>query len=165
METQRLSLNTDNMSNFQQWKQANGDDFSLWDYLGGVANIEVALAFTKLFLPDVVEHEGGIFLLETFHLETYKQWQAKLADDLAAIEQVMNHQHIDDLLPGSECVGIDNLFYLGQLIKQMWANHLKSLYPQRSFKVSCDRDEYTVVVTFHQMLSRNNNQHLGFARC
>ncbi|EDX77041.1 hypothetical protein MC7420_178 [Coleofasciculus chthonoplastes PCC 7420] len=61
METQRLSLNTDKMSDFQQWKQANGDDFFLWDYLGGVANIEVALAFAKLFLPNVVEHEGGIF--------------------------------------------------------------------------------------------------------
>ncbi|MEQ8959682.1 MAG: hypothetical protein RLP02_17455 [Coleofasciculus sp. C2-GNP5-27] len=46
------SLNTDKMSDFQQWKQINGNDFSLWDYLGGVANIELELAFTKLFLPD-----------------------------------------------------------------------------------------------------------------
>ncbi|MEQ9666920.1 hypothetical protein [Coleofasciculus sp. G2-EDA-02] len=119
----------------------------------------MALAFTKLFLPDFVEHEEGIFLSEAFNLEIYEQWKAQLREDITAIEQVMNHQHIDDLLPDAESVGIDNLFYLGQVIKQMWANHLKSLYPQRSFKVSCDRDEYTVVVTFHQMLYRNNNQY------
>ncbi|MEQ9357398.1 hypothetical protein [Coleofasciculus chthonoplastes] len=52
METQHLSLNTEKMSDFQQWKQINGDDFSLWDYLAGVSNIEVVLAFTKVFLPD-----------------------------------------------------------------------------------------------------------------
>ncbi|MEQ8995515.1 MAG: hypothetical protein RID53_03295 [Coleofasciculus sp. B1-GNL1-01] len=149
METQHLSLNTTQMSDFQQWKQINGDDFSLWDYLAGVSNIEVALAFTKVFLPDFVEHEGGIFLSEAFNLEIYEQWKAQLGDNIASIEQVMNHQHIDDLLPGSESAGIDNLFYLGQVIKQMWKNHLKSLYPKYSFEVSCTRDEYTVVVTFH----------------
>jgi len=61
METQHLSLNTDKMNDFQQWKQIDGDDFSLWDYLAGVSTIEVALAFTKVFLPDFVEHEGVFF--------------------------------------------------------------------------------------------------------
>lgn len=149
METQHLSLNTEQMSDFQQWKQINGDDFSLWDYLAGVSNIEVALAFTKVFLPDFVEHEGGIFLSEAFSLEIYEQWKELFGDNIASIEQVINHQHIDDLLPGSESAGIDNLFYLGQVIQQMWENHLKSLYPKYSFEVSCTRDEYTVVVTFH----------------
>jgi len=61
------------MSDFQQWKQINGDDFSLWDYLAGVSNIEVALAFTKVFLSDFVEHEWDIFLSEAFNLEIYEQ--------------------------------------------------------------------------------------------
>ncbi|MEQ8975220.1 MAG: hypothetical protein RIE73_33155 [Coleofasciculus sp. C1-SOL-03] len=78
----------------------------------------------------MVEHEGDIFLSEAFNLEIYEQWKALFGDNIAAIEQVMNHQHIDDLLPGSESAAIDNLFYLGQVIKQMWENHLKSLYPK-----------------------------------
>ena len=161
MATQPISLNTGlkttEMSEFQQWKKANGDDFSLWDYLSGVANVEVALAFTKLFCPDVVEHDGGIFLSETFNQEIYEQWKAELENDITAIEQVMNHQHIDDLLPGADRVGIDNLFYLGQVIRQMWENHLKARYPKQDFQVSCNHDEYTVVVTFCQILAHETS--------
>lgn len=112
----------------------------------------MALAFTTLFWPDFVEHDGGIFLAEAFNQEIYEQWKAELGNDIAAIERVMNHQHIDDLLPGAEIVGIDNLFSLGQVIQQMWENRLKSFYPDRTFQVSCNQDEYTVVVNFFQIL-------------
>ena len=150
-------LNTDEMSDFQQWRKANGDEFSIWDYLSGVANVEVALAFTKLFCPDFVEHDSGIFLAEVFNQEIYKHWQEELGNDIAAIERVMNHQHIDDFLPGAESIGIDNLLYLGQVIRQMWDNHLKVRYPERDFQVSCNQDEYTVVVTFCQTISRETS--------
>lgn len=58
MFIKQISLNADKLIDFQQWKKAKGDDFSLWDYLFGSANIEIAIAFTKLFWPDFVEHEG-----------------------------------------------------------------------------------------------------------
>ncbi|MBW4496092.1 MAG: hypothetical protein KME26_24075 [Oscillatoria princeps RMCB-10] len=151
MSTKPISLNTDKLSNYQQWKKANGGDFSLWDYLSGVANAEIALAFTKLFLPDFVEHEGGIFLSEAFNRQIYEQWKAKLGNDIASIERVMNHQHIDDLLAGADTVGADNLFYLGQVLAQMWESHLKSLYPSRRFKMICNPDYPTVLVTFYQI--------------
>jgi hypothetical protein len=157
MATQQISLNTDRMSEFQQWKKANGDDFSIWDYLSGVANVEVALAFTTLFWPDFVEYDGGIFLAESFNQEIYEQWKAELGNDIAAIERVMNHQHIDDLLPGAENVGIDNLFALGKVIKQMWENRLKSCYPKRNYQAFCNKDEYTVVVTFCKTISRETS--------
>ncbi len=63
----------------------------------------------------------------------------------------MNHQHIDDILSGTDKVGTDNLFYLGQALKQMWESRLKSLYPDRRFEVCCNRDDYTVVVMFYQL--------------
>ena len=156
MLTEQISLNTQQLNtqqlrNFQRWKKANNENFSLWDYLFRVSRVEVALAFTKLFLPDLIEHEGGIFLAEVFNNEIYEQWKAKLSNDITKIEQVMNHQHIDDILSGADKVGTDNLFYLGQAIKQMWESHLKSLYPNRRFEVCCNRDEYTVVVTFYQI--------------
>jgi hypothetical protein len=157
MTIQQISLNTERMSDFQQWKKANGDDFSIWNYLSGVTTVEMALAFTTLFWPDFVEHDCGIFLAEAFNQELYEQWKAELGNDIAAIERVMNHQHIDDLLPGAEGVGIDNLFYLGQVIQQMWKNRLKSGYPDRSFQVLCNQDEYTVVVTFCQTLGRETS--------
>ena len=66
MYSEQLSLNTDQLLDFQQWKKSNSSHFSLWDYLYCVANVEVALAFTKLLLPDFIEHEDGISLSEVF---------------------------------------------------------------------------------------------------
>lgn len=157
MSIKPIYLNTEQMSDFQQWKKANSDDFSLWNYLSGAANVEIALAFTTLFWPDFVEHDGGIFLAEAFNQEIYEQWKAELGNDIAAIERVMNHQHIDDILPGAENVGIDNLVALGQVIEQMWDNRLKSCYPAQDFQVLCKKDEYTVVVTFCQTPSHETS--------
>ncbi|MGK7873522.1 MAG: hypothetical protein AB4426_09465 [Xenococcaceae cyanobacterium] len=151
MLIKEISLNTDKMLDFQQWRKANNDDFSLWDYIFAVANVEVALALTKLFWPDFVEHEGGIFLSQAFNPQVYEQWKAQLENDITAIEQVMNHQHIDDLLPETDKVSTDNLFYLGQAITQMWESRLKSIYPNQDFEVFCNQDEDTVVLTFYQI--------------
>jgi len=145
-------LNPDKLPDFQQWKKVNNDDFSLWDYLFGVANVELAIAFTKLFWPDTIEHEGGIFLSSGFDIQIYEQWKAKLGNDITSIEQVINHQHIDDMLPGAEAVGTENLLYLGKAIAQMWESRLKLLYPQRRFEVNYHQGEQSsVVVTFHQV--------------
>lgn len=153
MPIKQISLNTDQLIDFQRWKKANSDDFSLWDYLFGVSSVEVALAFTKLFWPDFVEHEGGIFLSEAFNSQIYEQWKVQMGNDIASIERVMNHQHIDDILPGAENVSTENLFCLGQAIAQMWESRLNLLYPHRRFKVSCNQEDHTVVVMFYQVQS------------
>ena len=152
MLSQEVSLNINNLKNYQQWKEANGNDFSLWDYLFGVTNVEIGLAFSKLFWPDFIEYDRGIFLLEAFNPKIYEEWKAKLGNDFIAIEQVMNHLHLEDILPEAEKVGLENLFYLGQVISQMWESRLKLLYPNRSFQVECNRDNSTVIVKFYQKL-------------
>jgi len=78
MSLKQISLKADKLSDFPQGKKANGDDFSLWDYLFGAANIEIAIAFTKLFWSDFIEHEGGIFLSEAFNSQIYEQWKIEL---------------------------------------------------------------------------------------
>lgn len=62
----------------------------------------------------------------------------------------MNHVHLEDILPEAEKVEIENLFYLGQVLSQMWESRLKLLYPTRDFKRECNRDDSTVIVTFYQ---------------
>ena len=151
MSIKQISLKAEQLLDFQQWKKVNGDDFSLWDYLFGVSNVEIAIAFTKLFWPDLIECEGGIFLAAAFNPEIYAQWKAKFGNDITSIERAINHQHVDDILPGAEQVGMDNLYYLGDAIAQMWQSRLKSLYPERRFEVCCNRDENAVIVMFYQL--------------
>lgn len=150
MLTQEVSLNTNNLKNYQQWKQANGNDFSLWDYIFGVGNVEIALAFSKLFWPDFIEYDRGIFLAETFNPQICEEWKAKLENDINAVEKVMNHIHLEDILPEAEKVEIENIFYLGQVLSQMWESRLKLLYPNQCFQVECNRDDSTVIVTFYR---------------
>lgn len=52
----------------------------------------MAIAFTKLFWPDFVEHKGEIFFKEAFDVQIYEEWEAKFGDDIADIERVMNHR-------------------------------------------------------------------------
>ena len=49
MFIKQISLNADKLIDFQQGEKANGDNFSVGDYLFGAANMEIAIAFTKLF--------------------------------------------------------------------------------------------------------------------
>jgi hypothetical protein len=145
------SLNTDELIDFQKWRKVNSEDFSLLDYLFGVSNVEVAIAFTKLFWPDFFEYKDGVFLSEAFNSKIYEQWKDQLEDDITSIEQVMNHKHIEDLLPGSENISMENLFYLGQVIAEMWQSRLSLVYPNRRFKVDCKQEDGTVVVMFYQI--------------
>jgi hypothetical protein len=150
MHEKQALLDVDKLADFQRRKKINDGDYTLWDYLFGVANIEIAIIFTKLFWPDFIEHEGGIFLSEAFNCQIYEQWKIELGNDVAAIEQVMNHQHVDDLLPSVQKVSAENLLFLGQTLVEMWKSRLKLLYPQRCFKVKCAWNEETVVFTVFQ---------------
>ena len=157
MSIQPLSLNANQLTEFQNWKQVNSENFSLIDYLFGVSNMEVAIAFTKLFWPDFIEYENGVFFASTFNSEIYAQWKEKLGHDIGAIERVINHKHIDDLLPGAENVGYENLLYLAQVLTQMWESRLKLLYPDRHFKMQLNQDEGSVVLMFYQVMDEDKN--------
>ena len=150
MSIAKGSLNINNLQSYQQWKQANGKALSLWDYLFGVGNVEIALAFSKLFLPDFIEYDRGIFLSETFNQKVFEEWKTKLENDINAVEKVMNHIHLENILPEAEKAGIENILEIGKIISQMWESRLKLIYPNKCFQVECDRDDSTVIVTFYQ---------------
>ena len=150
----QTNLQLEQLKNYQLWRKANGEAFTLLDYLYGVANIELAIAFTALFWPEFTEHKGGVFFAIGFSEQLYDQWHEALKGDLVGIEQVMNHRHVADLLPGSENTSSENVLYLGQKIAEMWESRLARLYPKRRFSVRCYRDEDSdVEITFTQLTS------------
>lgn len=57
----KVSLQTNNLADFQQWKVINDEDFSLIDYLYFNTSFDLAIAFTKLFWPDFIEHQTRFF--------------------------------------------------------------------------------------------------------
>lgn len=151
MKKTSTSIEVSTLPGLAEWAKADPQVTPL-TWLHGSADIQMAVAFTALFWPDLVEHDGGVFLQESFNPEFHAQWKAKLGDDVSAIERVMNHRHVGDLLPGADRVGFANLQHLGHVLAATWRTRLADAFPERQFEVSCNEDleNEEVTVTFSQ---------------
>jgi hypothetical protein len=91
-------------------------------------------------------------LLEFFSRNIWERWREQLGHDTNAIERVMNHRHLADLLPGGDVVGFSNLQHLGQILAATWRARLASAFPQRQFEVTStdNAEDEEVVITFCQ---------------
>ncbi|MBC8103167.1 MAG: hypothetical protein H7Z41_11325 [Cytophagales bacterium] len=147
-----MTLQLSSLPDFTLWQQANQPGFGLLDYLSGVATCEMAVAFTALFWPDLVEYGDAVLLADGFTPALADQWRDQLGGDTAALERVMNHRHLSDLLPGSEEVGQENLRHLGQVLVHTWQCRLERQFPHRTFRTDFyeDPEAEEVTITFCQ---------------
>jgi hypothetical protein len=131
------SLELGTLKDLARWRAANGDQYSLLDYLYGNANLELATAFTALFWPDTVEHEQGVFLKDRFSVSRFSEWSAACAGDMHDVQVSMNRIVLHDLMPGVEDMSDGNLGYLQSTVAGMWDARLHRLHPLREFSVYC----------------------------
>ena len=61
-----------------------------------MGNFQLAIAFSRLFWPEFVEHDGCV-LYADFSLESYRGFFTSCKGNRAAVEGMMNHRHILDL--------------------------------------------------------------------
>lgn len=150
-----MELRIDQLKDFQLWKTANSENFSLGDYLFGVSNLETAIVFTKLFWADFLNHEGGIFLADGFTVENYEKWKEELDGDIKSIEKIINLRYVADLLPDADDISRNNLIYFGQTLADIWESKLTKTFPEKLFLVECDFDkddlESEITVTLSQV--------------
>jgi hypothetical protein len=146
------SIDLSALPNLKEWAEGN-ESFTPLTWLYAKSELETAVAFTALFWPDVIERDGVVLLRAFFDPRVYEEWRNKLGDDKSAIERVMNHRHVGDLLPGADRVGFSNLRYLGQVLAGTWRARLACAFPDRRFEVICDDDPENeeVTVTFWQI--------------
>lgn len=147
----KVSLQTNDLADFQQWKVINDEDFSLIDYLYFNTSFDLAIAFTKLFWPDFIEYKNGIFFQDSFDVQIYNEWAETLGNEIFEIEKILNHRHMEDFFQSLEGVSDNNLLYLGQVIAEMWQARLNQVYPDRHFRVECSQGDCETVVTFWQI--------------
>ena len=141
------SLEASGLPTLNAWRQANPESTASM-VLHTETTLELAVYHTALFWPDLVEHEGGVFLRDGFGLRAHGAW-CDQGLDTTAIERVMNHRHIEQMLPG-DYVGYRNCLHLGRVLRETWAARLRACFPTYSFSVDmrCDDDNEEVVVTF-----------------
>src|SRR5579884_1179815 len=90
-------------------------------WIGLMGRYDHLIAYAELLWPDFVEYDGCI-LRAGFGEENYRRFLEATAGDKRAVEAVINHVHIADLIPGAYESGPteEQALYLGRLLKEMW---------------------------------------------
>jgi hypothetical protein len=115
-------------------------DYSLRNYIESRGSVELAVAFAKLFWPDFVERRGCVILSDGFTEDNFAAWWDRLGGDCVAIERVLNHLHVGDLVP-SDTTALDAAVFqfLGATIVEAWSARVRALFPDRRFIVRLER--------------------------
>jgi hypothetical protein len=138
------------------WNGGTGIDIDGWLSCSG--SLELAIAFSTLFWPRFVEHDGCV-LFEGFSAGSFDGFMRQAKSNRAGVESVMNHRHLMDLFSHAAGAVVtepscEQLEYLGSVLRDAWETKLSRDFPNRQFTVSFDRgtpeDLLEYIVTFWQ---------------
>lgn len=117
--------------------------------LGEILDKEQLLEASKLFAPEFVEYRGGVFRRDAFKSEKVDDFF--VGNDLAAVEAVVNHVHIFDVVTDEGVQDEDPALWSAALrLADAWRALLAARFPQREFEVTCQIG-YGPEVTFSQV--------------
>ncbi|WP_068089673.1 hypothetical protein [Polycladidibacter stylochi] len=111
---------------------------------------DIAVAIGRLLLPTFLEHDGGVFLEVNFTLDGYSKWRKHL-DNISAIENMMNHQHVYDLFAVTDNISEESYLGVANLLADTTRLALKACYPERQFcvDISIADNDYGPTVSFY----------------
>ena len=127
---------------------ASSPGLSLSGYAYHQVKLDHFFAVAAILRPEVIQHAGGLFQAEGFTTRGFDDWFRATSGDLTAIERVVNHRHVGDLLVALSDAPVPVLVSAGALIRECWEAHLKQLYPQVPTRVEMFCSDYDVEVTF-----------------
>jgi len=141
------------LSDYAKWLH-NRSNFSLLEYAAIKLTPDLAIASAKLFWPDFIAHEGGIFLHYKFSVENFELWKNELNSDIQAVERMINHIHLaaDLLVSPFENLNYTNIQYFASVLMRCWQCALETKYPNNRFEVIGEKDGSfdDFVITFYQ---------------
>ncbi|XBB66144.1 hypothetical protein ABFU82_18775 [Nocardioides sp. WV_118_6] len=113
-----------------------------------VSPSKMALAL-KFAFPEFVEYRGAVFLAIAFDEKAVDVWFEHLDGDPVAVERVMNHVHLWDILASSTDFDAETELLLAPLATS-WNVALCAAFPDREFSVLAAPDGgYGPELTFH----------------
>jgi hypothetical protein len=109
---------------------------SLLDYALSEMSPDLLVASTRIFFPDFVRHDEGVFLADQFSVPFYENWKGRYGSNIQAIEKIMNHVHLGEGWGhGFFKLSKQNLHYVGEVLVQTWKAGLVYEFPDMSFEV------------------------------
>ncbi|WP_425146657.1 hypothetical protein [Deinococcus sp.] len=117
----------------RDWNEGKGITVS--DWMNTIGNIPAAIAYSTLFWPEFVEYESCIFW-SNFSPNSFDAWMKMLNGNKTRVEAVINHRHITDFfLNAEEKPSLEQIEYLGELLRKIWTLKLQNDFPLSDVRV------------------------------
>lgn len=107
---------------------------------------EEALQLARAMVPAWVEHRGCVVREQQFEPSNFDEWWTSTGGTRTAIEKMLNHLHLWDLLVNTDEKDYAELWDLGELMVLGWQASLRRAFPDREFEVTLT-DDYGPTVT------------------
>lgn len=125
-------------SEFKEWKDFNGENFTWWSYVNMKSDLDVALGFAKFFCPDIIIVEGCFLLKDRFFQDIYVNWKEKTDNNKNIIERMMNLYSLRDFFHINDCRNdyyTEKIDALGLSLKYFWNLSFKDRFPNKKINI------------------------------
>lgn len=145
-------MNLVGLPQVKEWTSGR-DEFDLRSFVLSNATVAEACAFSELFWPEFVEYRDCVFLQFLYDEQGIDSWFEKLNGDRSAIESLVNHLHLWDVLAPTSEAEYGALAVLANSMASMWKMVARLKFPTRSFVVSvaAEPDEYDPTLTLKSL--------------
>lgn len=158
-----LKLDVSLLSDYDEFLNANPNNWNIASYMNTFYDTNAALTFSKFFFPDFIEKKGCVVLDFLFDKKTFKDWFNEYKGDISSIEYMCNmyelkdYFHINDNYD-DDTVYWERIFALGRIMQRAWQINLNLLFPDRKFKVVLvdDRKMDMYYITFFSISPKTN---------
>ncbi len=142
-------MNLTALSQVREWAGGTADFNPAAFVMYNVSVAEAAVLSTLLW-PDFVEYDGCVLLAFKFDEAGVSNWLDHLEGDRRAVEAVVNHVHLWDVLAAKAPEEYAALSALAGRIAPMWRAAARAAFPEREFDITVtdDPDDYGPTVTF-----------------
>lgn len=138
---------------YVEWKKANENKFSWWNYVNLKADLKTALAFAKFFSPELIQYKGCIILKDKFNKENFDLWQAECNFQKTDIEKIVNLYEVADFFhinTGADDNYNEQLYALGQVLKYYWSISFKEQFPNNNIVVEVFTEFDDIFITVYE---------------
>jgi hypothetical protein len=138
---------------FNEFKNANANNFSWWNYVNMKSDLQTALAFAKFFYPEIIEVEGHFLLKDRYKDELFQKWKVDCENDRTSVEKMINLYELKDFFHinvNEDENELGQIVILGNILKLFWTMSFKQRFPDKNISVEIYEEWESLFITVYQ---------------